>query len=259
MTLDDLMQIEGISDYNVWWYGKDIYQDYMNDEGLLSDTVDLKKGVSLEGRVYLVLAGVTGNKCRYRFAIKLVKEVGQNLYTWERVPLQIDLYAGRMIFKHNYRFSFYNSTGKEFVVDEILPAEGARTIEKFRDYDSVDFTFDELQEVISNQYSDYYEHFICVKAVYMIIDGNTGKQYIGSAYENDESLWARWRTYSETCHGGNKMLRELYEQNGEEYFKQFKYIILHIFPMKASDKEVIEAESRYKERFMTRKFGLNAN
>ncbi|MDC7280765.1 GIY-YIG nuclease family protein [Butyrivibrio fibrisolvens] len=259
MTLHDLMLLEGIDNYNVWWYGKDIYQDYMNDEGLTKDVIDLKRGVNLKGRIYLVLAGITGTKCRYRFAIKLVEQVGENLYTWERVPLNIDLYAGRLVFKHNYKFSFYNSTGKEFVVDEIWPSEGNRTIEKFRDYDSVDFTFDQLQEVISNQYSDYYEHFICVKAVYMIIDGNTGKQYIGSAYENNESLWARWRTYSETYHGGNKKLRELYKKHGEEYFKQFKYIILHIFPMKVSDKEIIEAESRYKERFMTRQFGLNAN
>ena len=259
MTLHDLMQIENIADYNVWWYGKDIYEAYMNDSGLTHDTIELKKGANLEGRIYIVLAGVTGNKCRYRFAIRLVARVGENLYTWERVPLQLDLYAGRMVFKHNYKFSFYNSSGKEFVVDEIWPTEGSRGVEKFKDYDSVEFSFEELQEVISNQYSDYYEHFICVKAVYMIIDGNTGKQYIGSAYEDNESLWARWRTYAETCHGGNKMLKELFEAGGEGYFKQFKYIILQIFPMKASDKEIIEAESRYKERFMTRKFGLNAN
>lgn len=44
--------------------------------------------------------------------------------------------------------------------------------------------------MINNQYVDYYEHLSCVKAVYMIIDGNTGKQYIGSAYEKNESLWS---------------------------------------------------------------------
>ena len=51
----------------------------------------------------------------------------------------------------------------------------------------------------------------------MIIDGNTGKQYIGSAYEENESLWSRWKSYANTCHGNNIKLMELYDKNGEEY------------------------------------------
>ncbi len=259
MTLDDLMQLEDSKDYTIWWYGKDIYQDYITDDGLIRETVELKKGANTEGRVYLVLSGMTGTKSRYRFAVRLVEKVGEDLYTWERVPLKMDMYANRLVLYNSKGFSFYNRSGKGFVIDEIWPADGTRTVEKFKDYDSVEFSFDQLLEVVSNQYPDYYEHFICVKAVYMIIDGNTGKQYVGSAYEDNESLWTRWKTYSETYHGGNKLLKELYKKNGEQYFRKFKYIILHIFPMKSSNKEIIEAESRYKERFMTRQFGLNAN
>ena len=92
----------------------------------------------------------------------------------------------------------------------------------------------------------------------MIIDGNTGKQYIGSAY-SDEDIWGRWKSYSDTYHGGNIELLKLFEENGEEYFYKFKYIILQILPMRMSDKEVIEMESKYKNRFLTREFGLNAN
>lgn len=36
----------------------------------------------------------------------------------------------------------------------------------------------------------------------MIIDGNTGKLYIGSVYSG-EGIWGRWVTYATTCHGGN--------------------------------------------------------
>ena len=93
----------------------------------------------------------------------------------------------------------------------------------------------------------------------MIIDGNSGKQYIGSAYDNNESLWARWKSYVNTSHGNNQKLKEIYAERGQEYFEKFKFIILQIFPMKASKKEVIEAESRYKKRFLTREFGLNLN
>jgi len=113
--------------------------------------------------------------------------------------------------------------------------------------------------VINNQYVDYYEHLSCVEAVYMIIDGNTGKQYIGNAYEKNESLWNRWKTYSYTYHGNNKMLIELYDQYGKQYFEKFKFLILQIFPKKISDKEIVEAEAKYKKRFLTKEFGLNCN
>ena len=45
----------------------------------------------------------------------------------------------------------------------------------------------------------------------------------------------------------------------EKNIYNFKYLILHILPKKTSMKEIIKVESRYKQRFMTREFGLNAN
>ena len=65
--------------------------------------------------------------------------------------------------------------------------------------------------------------------------------------------------YVNTFHGNNKKLIELYNKNGEEYFDKFKFLILQIFPKKVSDKEIIEAEAKYKKRFQTREFGLNCN
>ena len=105
---------------------------------------------------------------------------------------------------------------------------------------------------------DYYNALSVVKGIYMIIDGNTGKLYIGSAYGSD-GIWGRWSSYAATCHGGNYELQKLYDENGEEYFYKFKYIILQILPMRMSDKEVIEMESKYKNRYLTREFGLNDN
>ncbi len=92
----------------------------------------------------------------------------------------------------------------------------------------------------------------------MIIDGNTGKLYVGSAYGTD-GIWGRWASYVETCHGGNCELKKLYDENGEEYFNKFKYLILQILPVKTSDQEVLNIETKYKKRFLTREFGLNMN
>lgn len=122
---------------------------------------------------------------------------------------------------------FYNSikTANDFVVDEIGSEKSDRTIEAFTTYDEVDLSFDELKEVIDNHYSDYYNVFSVVKGIYMIIDRNTGKQYVGSAY-GEGGIWGRWISYANTYHSNNTELKVLFDKNHEVYFKKFKYIIL---------------------------------
>lgn len=262
MTLEQLMILENIDNYNIWWYGANFPEEYFTEDGLVYDSESVYRGADLEnGRIYIVVHGIDAYKSRYKFALKLVEHLEENKYRWEKYPISLDQYRDRLIFKCNRRFTFYNSKScsKDFNVEAILPSDTDRNVEPFRDYDSVELTFLQLREVIDNQYNDYYEHLSCVKAIYMIIDGNTGKQYIGSAYEETDSLWTRWKTYANTCHGNNIILKELYDKQGEEYFYKFKYLILHILPKKTSMKEIIEVESRYKQRFMTREFGLNAN
>lgn len=260
MNLDQLLSLEGITDYNVWWYGVDYADVYMNDEGLLREYIDIRKGKLVEGRYYLVMAGISGKKCRYRFSLQWTGESDGTLYRMKRVSIHLDEYAGRLILSRDSGFSFYNSaaSGKNFIVDEIWGKESQRTVAPFSDYDSVEFSFTELRETIDGHYADYYKALSGVKGIYMIIDGNTGRLYIGSAY-GTEGIWGRWSSYVNTCHGGNTELKELYNQNGESYFLKFKYIILHVLPMKSADKEVIELESKYKNRFLTREFGWNNN
>ncbi len=262
MTLADLMKIEEIDDYFVLWYGVEFVDMFLSDEGLKKETIELSKGVDKEfNRVFIILAGINGKKSKYKYAIRLTGKTEDGLYTWERVPLSLDQYCNRLIFKCKRQFSYYNSknVAGDFNVDQIISVDENRTVETFKDYESVELTYNELKEIVENEYSDYYIPFKSIKAVYMIIDGNTGRQYVGSAYGEKEGLWARWSTYAYTYHGNNLQLKQLYEENGGKYFDKFKYVILKIFPMGISDVEVIDSESRYKERFMTREFGLNSN
>ena len=261
MTLADLMKIENIDDYYIWWYGASMPADYFCESGFCKEWLTVYKGVDTEyRRIFIALHGISAFRSKYLFAIRLTGKNEEGLYSWEKVPLSLDQYAGRLYFKSSTKFSFYNSKAcaENFVVDHIRALDENRTVDRFRDYESVEFTFNQLKEVVENEYADYYAALSCVKAVYMIIDGNTGKQYVGSAYSN-EGLWGRWCTYAYTCHGNNQQLMNLYEEHGEKYFTKFKYIILRIFPMSMTDMEVINAESQFKERFMTREFGLNSN
>ena len=260
MNLDQLLSLEGIRDYNVFWFGADIAADYMNDEGPIVDTLEVSKSKPRsEDTVYIIMSGINKNKCRYRFAAKLT-QIDGNTYSWKRIPIQLDEYAGRMVFYRASGFSFYNNdvTGVDFKLERLWVDQEERSIATFNNYDEVELSFEQLREIIEGHYDDYYRALSVVKGIYMIIDGNTGKQYIGSAY-SDEGIWGRWKSYSETYHGGNLELIKLYKTKDEDYFYKFKYIILQILPMRMSDKEVIEMESKYKNRFLTREFGLNAN
>lgn len=60
-----------------------------------------------------------------------------------------------------------------------------------------------------------------------VTDKNTGKLYIGSATSADKQLLARWKEYIKTFHEDNKDLKELFEKEGEAYFKKyFQYSII---------------------------------
>jgi len=261
MNLDQLLSLEGIKDYNIFWFGTDIADSYMNDDGPIVDTLELSKSrPRSEDTIYIIMSGINKYKCRYRFAAKMIKTESEKTFRWERVPIKLDEYAGRMIFYRERGFSFYNNdvTGPDFIVEEIWGKKEDRTVVPFNNYDEVELSFKELREMIDGHYYDYYNALSVIKGIYMIIDGNTGKLYIGSAYGGD-GIWGRWSSYAATCHGGNYELQKLYDENGEEYFYKFKYIILQILPMRMSDKEVIEMESKYKNRYLTREFGLNDN
>lgn len=261
MNLDQLLKLENITDYYILWYGAEIADDYMNDNGLIKDTVELSKGRPKdENRIYIFLSGIDKKTCRYRFAGKLHESDKKSVYTFERVKIALDEYAGRLILKRENGFSLYNSpaTGQDFIVEEIWGKELHRTVSQFTDYDSVELSFKELQEVVEGHYADYYRALSSVKGIYMIIDGNTGKLYVGSAYGED-GIWGRWSSYVYSYHGDNCELKTLYEKYGEDYFKKFKYLILQILPTKVSTKEIIEIETKYKNRFLTKEFGLNLN
>lgn len=260
MTLEQLLSFEDVNAYGILWFGYKDADKFLAQDGLISETLKMSSmKPKSEDDVYIIMSGITKYRCRYMYAISLLK-IEESVYIWRRVPLKMDEYAGRMIFFRKYGFSFANKAvlSKDFILEEIWGRQDTRTVEEFTDYDNVELSFLALKEVIDGHYPDYYKALSVVKGIYMIIDGNTGKQYIGSAYGED-GIWGRWASYAQTCHGDNYELQKLYNEHGEVYFHKFKYIILQIVLTKKSDKEIIELEAKYKNRFLTREFGLNAN
>lgn len=93
------------------------------------------------------------------------------------------------------------------------------------------------------------------KGVYLLIDSNTGKQYVGSAYGQD-MLLGRWEQYIKTYNGGNKLLKKL----KDEYIQDnFYFTILETFNQNIDDQIIINRENYWKDVLRTRSFGYNDN
>lgn len=129
----------------------------------------------------------------------------------------------------------------------------------FTNYEDIILPYAKLKEIIYEPilYSDWHTALSAVKGIYLITDTITGKQYVGSAY-GDNGILGRWTEYVETKHGGNKKLRELLKEDSNRY-KSFRFSILQVLPKAITDDGVIAIENRYKDKLLTREFGLNDN
>ena len=129
----------------------------------------------------------------------------------------------------------------------------------FSGFEDLVLSFDELKDIISNReiYDSWHTALSSVYAVYLIVDTESGMQYVGSAY-GEGGLLARWKTYVETKHGGNIKMKKLLEEYPDSY-KRFQFSILQILPKTVTEDGVIAIESLYKRKLMSIKFGLNDN
>lgn len=78
-----------------------------------------------------------------------------------------------------------------------------------------------------------------------------GPPYVGSAY-GAGGFWARWENYFRRGHGGNEGMKLLPDHD-------YQVSILEIASSSLSDEEVIRLEARWKDKILSREFGLNRN
>ncbi len=92
------------------------------------------------------------------------------------------------------------------------------------------------------------------RAIYLVHDVHDGKNYVGSAY-GEENLDARWAIYAANGHGGNMELRGRDPNN-------FRFSILELVSQSMPKEEVEAKESSWKRRLHTLvpdPSGLNRN
>lgn len=129
----------------------------------------------------------------------------------------------------------------------------------FSGFENLILTYDELKEIVENPtvYKAWHTALSSVNAIYLVVDRETGQQYVGSAYGKD-GLLGRWSCYVSSLHGNNKLMKELICAYPERYH-HFQFSILQILPKTATDDEVIQTESLYKKKLLSIPFGMNDN
>lgn len=133
-----------------------------------------------------------------------------------------------------------------------------RALPPFVDYLHVNLRFRELKRLAASPdaHRDWVSGLKAVGAIYLIVNGVTGQQYVGSA-TGDGGLWERWQEYARTGHGGNLRMKEACHQ--PECPDAFRFSILETFSKTLTKPKAVELEGFFKEKLGTRAFGLNAN
>ena len=129
----------------------------------------------------------------------------------------------------------------------------------FIGYEKVLLTYNEPKEIVENttDYELWQTALSAINAVYLIVDMETGSQYVGSAYGKD-GLLGRWRFYVDSLHGNNKLMKDLI-CNHPDRNKHFQFSILQILSKSTPDEEIIHAEALWKKKLCSVQFGMNDN
>lgn len=141
---------------------------------------------------------------------------------------------------------------------EILSVLASQKVE-FTGFDTLAISYSQLKEIVENPfiYENWHTALSSINAVYLIADKVDGQLYVGSAY-NTNGLLGRWSYYVKTGHGDNKLMKEKLEKYPDRT-KDFQFSILQILPKTMSDEAIIQTESLWKRKLLTKEFGMNDN
>ena len=181
-------------------------------------------------------------------------------------------YLGRLVITwknrntRNIRMKNLDSI-KKLTVKTILEEPLDKLSKEFPGYKNVAVGYYELKRKL-NVSSEWKSYLKARKGVYLISDVSNGKLYVGSAYGRD-GIYGRWKTYMDSgfdkneLENGkypNKKFQQIVKEYGMEYIQRnFRYTILETFTDEISNEDIINRESWWKERLLTKKYGYNAN
>lgn len=179
----------------------------------------------------------------------------KDYYIQKEVPILSDLKDRLIIDWGKSTRTWCQVLNKKEIV-EILPNG---YVNNFPGFDDVVISFDELKKIIDYKDAnrEWHKMLASVSGVYLILDTEEGKQYVGSA-SGKEGILGRWKQYAQNGHGDNRELMKVLENNAS-HCRKFQFSILRTLPRTLTQNEVIAIETVYKKKLGSRAFGLNSN
>ena len=126
----------------------------------------------------------------------------------------------------------------------------------FKSYPEVILNHRQLIQVLNDK--DWEQMLKAVNCIYLIVDKNNGRNYVGSTYGNDR-IYQRWSQYAATGHGGNVELKRIIENDPNYHVKNFQWSILETLAANITQDEAIERETIWKKKLLSREHGYNKN
>lgn len=245
--------------------GMDLYDTYRKDKATFFAYQNKQGKEVFKGVDYIVsFIGEEGVRARFVGVFKILgrdyecreKDEREHFYyKMEEIRDYEDL-KERVVIRWDNPISWHQWIKNKMEVLEISPG---LLYKRFTDYAELLLSFDELQEIIENEYPDWHSVLSSVKGIYLITDMHTGKLYVGSAY-GENGFWGRWSEYVNTNGtGGNKELIKLIEKDNKYAHKYFQFSILMLLPKTVTAEIAISAEQLFKRKLGTNAFGLNKN
>lgn len=128
----------------------------------------------------------------------------------------------------------------------------------FPGFDHVLLSWAKLRSLVADsRYAEWRTALEAVQGVYLIADTSTGELYVGKA-DGAERILGRWSSYAKDGHGGNVVLRGLFDLD-PDHARHFQFSLLRVFGPGVPSTEVDEAESHFKRALLTRTHGMNRN
>lgn len=250
-------------------YKGSVYKLYRTDYALFKEWQSEQSDSKMKNVDYLVVfLAEEGCECRFigvyrNYGPKRATGNGVSEYAIEEVEgfeglkdkVVIDWGKGTLSWMQNWQ-----STKNVRRIDQVNTGDD---IPYFIRYEDVILSFSQLQKVVEDK--EWKSKLESLNCVYMILDKETGKQYVGVTYKDmkpgiKNGILGRWTEYAKTRHGNNKLLVALLAEKGISYADQnFQWTILETLPLNVTPKVAIDRESLYKKKFGTREYGYNEN
>ncbi len=250
-------------------YKGSVYKLYRTDYALFKEWQSEQSDSKMKNVDYLVVfLAEEGCECRFigvyrNYGPKRATGNGVSEYAIEEVEgfeglkdkVVIDWGKGTLSWMQNWQ-----STKNVRRIDQVNTGDD---IPYFIRYEDVILSFSQLQKVVEDK--EWKSKLESLNCVYMILDKETGKKYVGVTYKDmkpgiKNGILGRWTEYAKTGHGNNKLLVALLAEKGISYADQnFQWTILETLPLNVTPKVAIDRESLYKKKFGTREHGYNEN